>query len=61
MNKDKELQIAQIKGKTAIATAIIGSIGVIVAAIIGIFSIALFFSLALSSISNELFSISCRN
>lgn len=39
MNKDKELQIAQIKGKTAIATAIIGSIGVIVAAIIGIFSI----------------------
>lgn len=38
-NRDKELQIAQIKGKTAIITALIGCIGVIIAAIIGIFSI----------------------
>lgn len=39
MNNDKEIQIAQIKGKTAIVTAVIKYIGVIIAAIIGIFSI----------------------
>lgn len=38
MYRDKEIQVAQIKGKTAIITALIGSIGVIIAAIIGVFS-----------------------
>lgn len=38
MYRDKEIQIAQIKGKTAIVSAAIGSIGVIIAAIIGVFS-----------------------